>query len=79
MPTPEIAEALAKVNATRSRLLEITKKLQDSEFDNTAAGYVQLQNDWDEAFRAFVAAAAAFSATVKENAEARSRAAGRTN
>ena len=70
MPTPEIAEAFARVTATRSRLAEITKNISGS-----GAAQVQLQSEWEEAFLAFVDATQVFSAVVKKNAEARKRAA----
>ena len=73
MPTAESAQAFAKFVATRERLAEVTKnlneahmELQDSGFNAGRAKYVQLQKDWEQAFLAFETATEAFSATVKK-------------
>ena len=73
MPIAGSAEAFAKLVATRDRLAEVTKnlneahlELQESGFSAGRAKYVQLQKDWEEAFLTFEAATEAFSATVKK-------------
>ena len=72
VPTPESSEAFDKLALARTRLTEITKRLNEchSRFfrDGQAAReqYADLQIEWDEAFSAFEKATEEFSATVKK-------------
>lgn len=72
---PESAEAFDRLVATRQRLNEITRKLNEAGPQMAAPGaamgmkeaelrYRQLQSEWDEAFRDFESATNAFAATV---------------
>jgi hypothetical protein len=72
MPTPESAEAFAKLVAARTRLTEVTKLLNEC-YDRLSLDgqggrqrYIELQKEWDVVFREFEAATDAFSATVKK-------------
>jgi len=72
MPTPESAEAFARLATARARLTEVTKLLNESHaalLSDGQAGrqrHADLLTQWHEAFRAFQAATEAFSATVKK-------------
>ena len=71
MPTPEIADAFAKLVAARTQLTDINKELNQSEADILSGGkaardrHAQLQAKWDEAFHAFELAAEEFSVALK--------------
>ena len=78
MPTPESAEAFAKLVAARDRLTEITRRLNQAHpaegvsaegFRADGARYRDLQVEWDAAFREFEAATAAFTSLVKHMRE----------
>ena len=73
MPTPESQEAFARLVATRTRLTEVTKLLNEcheAHFTTFGHGsrqrYDQLQAEWDRAYEEFQAATDAFSATVEK-------------
>ena len=72
MPTPESAEAFGRLVATRTRLNEVTKLLNECHARLSLDGqagrqrYAELQSDWETAFAAFQKATDDFSATVKE-------------
>ena len=69
MPTPESAEAFAKLVETRNRLTEVTKLLNQAYSGTDGVNgmrYRDLQVEWDRAFREFEAATNAFSTTVKQ-------------
>jgi hypothetical protein len=66
MPTPESAEAFAKLVATRTRLTEVTKLLNECHEVGSRQRYDQLQAEWDSAYKEFQTATDAFSATVKK-------------
>jgi uncharacterized protein YukE len=77
MPTPESAEAFARLVAARARLTEISNDLRVAfaDIQGTAAHsekrkeaerrYGELQVQWDEAFRAFELATEEFSTAVR--------------
>jgi hypothetical protein len=71
VPTPESADAFAKLLGARTRLTKITKELNQSEADILSGGraardrHAQLQAKWEEAFLAFELAADEFSVAVK--------------
>ena len=65
MPTPESADAFARLVAARTRLTEVTKRLNESHDRGSMQGYDQLQAQWDVAYTEFQAATEAFSAAVK--------------
>ena len=71
MPTPESADAFAKLVAARTQLTDITKELNQSEADILSGGratrdrHAQLQAKWEEAFLAFESASDEFSVAVK--------------
>ena len=72
MPTPESAEAFARLVASRAHLTEVTKLLNDCyarlPLDGQAGRqrHIELQAEWDVVFREFEAATDAFSAIVKQ-------------
>jgi len=58
VPTPESAEAFAKLVAARTRLTEITKELNEASVQMHATNegrqrYAQLQQEWEQAFKDF--------------------------
>jgi len=77
MPTPESAEAFARLVGTRARLTEISNDLNAAVADLQGSAahsekqkeaerrYDELQVQWDEAFRAFELATEVFSTAVK--------------
>ena len=74
MPTPESAEAFAKLVAARDRLTEVTRRLNEAHppdgisadgFREDGVRYRDLQAEWDLAFRDFEAATHAFTSLVK--------------
>ena len=70
MPTPESAEAFAKLVAARTRLTEITKQLNEANAgplvgQAARAAYASLQAEWEATFRAFEIATEEFSDNVK--------------
>ena len=71
MPTTESAEAFAKLAAARANLTDITKQLNEAHAQLPSGGqearqlHAELQEKWQEGFRAFEAATDEFSATVK--------------
>ena len=71
MPTPESTDSFARLVAARARLTEVTRILNESHtalLSDGQAGrqrYAELQGEWEEAFRSFLAATEVFSATVK--------------
>jgi hypothetical protein len=65
MPTPESADAFAKLVAARARLTEITKLLNESHERGSVQGYERLQAEWDTAYKEFQAATDVFSAAVE--------------
>jgi hypothetical protein len=61
VPTPESAEAFAKLVAARIRLTEVTKELNEASVEmptsnETRQRHAQLQQEWEQAFRDFEAA-----------------------
>ena len=69
VPTPESAEAFAKLVATRTRLTEITKELNEASAEMHASKegrerYAELQKEWEEAFQQFEMATDEFSTAV---------------
>ena len=72
MPTPESAKAFARLVASRERLTEITKHLNECHSRLWSEGlarrqrYAELQTEWDVAFHEFEVATDAFSAIVKQ-------------
>jgi hypothetical protein len=66
MPTPESEEAFAKLVASRTRLTEVTKLLNECYEVGSRQRYGQLQAEWDNAYREFQVATEAFSATVEK-------------
>ena len=72
VPTPESAEAFARLAFARAQLTGITKRLSECHArflrDGQAARerYAELQMEWDEAFSAFENATEKFAATVKK-------------
>ena len=72
MPTPESAEAFARLAFARAQLTDITKRLSECHArflrDGQAARerYAELQTEWDEAFIAFEKATEELAATVKK-------------
>jgi hypothetical protein len=72
MPTPESAQAFAKLAFERARVTDITKRLNECHArfftDGQAARerYAELQIEWDEAFSAFERATEKFAATIKK-------------
>jgi hypothetical protein len=72
VPTPKSAEAFARLAAARSRLSDVTKRLNECHEMFLAEGqaarerYAHLQMEWDEAFSAFEKATEEFSAIVKK-------------
>ena len=69
MPTPESADAFAKLVAARTRLTEITKELNEASIQMHASNggrqrYLDLQKVWEEAFENFETATNEFSAVV---------------
>jgi hypothetical protein len=72
MPTRESSEAFARLTASRTRLTEVTKLLNEAHarlpFDGQLGRqrHAELQAEWDVAFREFEAATDAFSAIVKQ-------------
>jgi hypothetical protein len=72
MPTPQSAEAFARLAFERARVTDITKRLNECHArffrDGQAARerYADLQIEWDEAFNAFQKATEEFSVTVKK-------------
>ena len=71
MPTPESAEAFARLVAARSHLNDVTRLLNKchsrflSEGQRARERYAELQIEWDEAFMAFEKATDEFAAAVK--------------
>jgi len=72
VPTPDSADAFARLTAARSRLMDVTKLLNECHAnflkDGQAARerYAALQVDWDQAFSAFERATQDFAATVQK-------------
>jgi len=76
MPTPVSAAAFAKLVASRDRLTEITKRLNEfysttttfnvDGFTAHGGQYEELQAEWDGALQEFVSATAEFSARVRD-------------
>ena len=68
MPTPETAEAFAKLSEARARLNDISRHLNEAlETRGSMAGaqrYRELQAEWEAAFKAFETATDEFSAIV---------------
>ncbi|HET9215628.1 MAG TPA: hypothetical protein VFR18_01540 [Terriglobia bacterium] len=68
MPTPESAEAFAKLSKARARLSQISRDLKEAlETRGSVAGeqrYRELQAEWEAAFKAFEVATDEFSAIV---------------
>jgi F0F1-type ATP synthase membrane subunit b/b' len=71
MPTPESAEAFIKLTSAREKLTNITKQLNEAHAQIPSGGqqarrlHAELQEKWEEAFRAFELATEEFSAAVK--------------
>jgi hypothetical protein len=70
VPTPESAAAFARLLEARTRLNDLSVELRDAldaRGHSTMANerYRELQQRWDEAFRAFEAATEDFAACVK--------------
>ena len=70
MPTPETAEAFAKLAAARARLNDISRDLNEAlEARGTVAGeqvYRELQERWRDAFHSFETAAEEFHIAVRQ-------------
>ena len=72
MPTPQSAEAFARLAFERARVTDITKRLNECHArffrDGQAAceRYAELQIEWDEAFNAFQKATEEFSSIVEQ-------------
>ena len=72
VPTPESAEAFARLTQARARLNEVTKRLNECHAGFLREGqaarerYAEIQIEWDEAFNAFEKATEQFAATVKK-------------
>ena len=72
MPTPESAEGFARLVAARSNLTEVTRLLNESHAHSQSGGqagrqrHAVLQEEWEQAFRAFERATDEFSAIVKK-------------
>ena len=68
MPTPESAEAFAKLSEARARLNDISRQLKEAlETRGSIAGeqrYREIQAEWEAAFKALEAATDEFSAIV---------------
>ena len=70
VPTPESAAAFARLVATRARLTEITKLLNEAHAGLQSDGeagrktHFQLQAEWEAAFIEFETATEEFAATV---------------
>jgi hypothetical protein len=77
MPTPESAEAFAKLVAARQRFVAITKQLAEANAQSYGSGEArqrceELQKEWEQAFHEFQEATGEYSVIVKklhENAE----------
>jgi len=72
VPTPESAEAFARLTLARARLNEITRRLNECHAGFLREGqaarerYAEIQIEWDEAFNAFEKATEQFAARVKK-------------
>jgi len=72
MPTPASADSFSKLAAARARLIDVTKRLNESHASLSSDGqagrerHTELLAEWDDAHRAFQEAADEFSATVKK-------------
>ena len=68
VPTPHSAAAFAKLTATRNRLNNVSRQLDELKQGDRAftARYYELQTEWDAAFLEFEAATREFSAAVEQ-------------
>ena len=70
MPTPQTAEAVTRLIASRARLTEITKKLNETHpgkdlGSETRQRYDALEKEWEAAFEGFKAAVREFTAAIQ--------------
>jgi|SRR5688572_25907412 len=70
VPTPESAEAFAKLVEAREKLTEVTRQLNEAHakglIPENRQRYLDLQKEWDEAFKRFETATDEFSALVRK-------------
>ena len=70
VPTPESAEAFAKLVEAREKLTEVTKQLNEAyaapASQENRQRYLDLQKAWDEAHKKFETATDEFSALVRK-------------
>ena len=71
MPNSENSDAFKNLVAARNRLNEITKRLNEAYAErfgsaDARARYLQLQAEWDAAFRVYASMADTFCVAVKE-------------